>query len=85
MSSSWTLVTIAEENSYRKCCRKGETVRSMSVLAALSWWVDCQDVGLDVSGDTRMPVDLSGMGLHGDYVGRRDGWEWPSQSEADEA
>jgi hypothetical protein len=54
------------------------------VLAALSWWIDCQDVGLTYRG-TRMPVDLSGMGLHGDYVGRRDGWEWPSQSEADEA
>jgi hypothetical protein len=24
-----------------------------------------------------MPVDLSGMGLHGDYIGRRDDWEWP--------
>ena len=24
-----------------------------------------------------MPVDLSGMGLHGDYVGRSQDWDWP--------
>jgi hypothetical protein len=28
-----------------------------------------------------VPVDLSGMGLHGDFVGRRQGWEWPSNSD----
>jgi hypothetical protein len=52
------------------------------VLAALSWWIDCRDVGFTFEGET-MPVDLSGMGLHGDYVGRCDGWDWPE--DADEA
>ena len=47
------------------------------VLAVLSWWVDCHDVGFTYRGED-MPVDLSGMGMHGDYVGRRDGWDWPS-------
>ena len=46
------------------------------VLAAVTWWLDCREVGLTYRGE-RMPVDLSGMGLHGDYVGRRAGWEWP--------
>jgi hypothetical protein len=46
------------------------------VLAAITWWIDCRDVGLTYRGEP-MPVQLSGMGLHGDYVGRRDGWEWP--------
>lgn len=46
-------------------------------LAALTWWIDSRGVGLTVNGRP-MPVDLSGMGLHGDYVGRADGWEWPS-------
>jgi hypothetical protein len=46
------------------------------LLAVLSWWIDCHDVGLTFKGQA-MPVDLSGAGLHGDYVGRRDGWEWP--------
>ena len=50
------------------------------VLAVLSWWVDCHDVGFTYRGED-MPVDLSGMGMHGDYVGRRDGWEWPSDEE----
>jgi hypothetical protein len=45
-------------------------------LAVLSWWIDCRNVGLTVNGEP-MPIDLSGMGLHGDYVGRIDGWEWP--------
>lgn len=47
------------------------------VLAALTWWITTRDVGLTFQGDP-MPVELSGMGLHGDYVGRLDGWEWPS-------
>ncbi|WP_425512233.1 DUF6547 family protein [Xanthomonas arboricola] len=46
-------------------------------LAALTWWIDSRGIGLTVH-DQPMPVDLSGMGLHGDYVGRADGWEWPS-------
>jgi hypothetical protein len=48
------------------------------VLAALSWWIDARGMGFTLNGKP-MPVDLSGMGLHGDYVGRRDGWEWPSE------
>jgi hypothetical protein len=47
------------------------------VLAVLSWWVDSGDVSFTFRGKS-MPVDLSGMGLHGDYVGRSQGWEWPS-------
>jgi hypothetical protein len=47
------------------------------VLAALTWWVTTRKVGLTFHGEP-MPVELSGMGLHGDYLGRRDGWEWPS-------
>src|SRR4051812_39711043 len=48
------------------------------VLAALTWWVTARDVGLTYQGRS-MPVDLSGMGLHGDYFGRRQGWEWPDE------
>ena len=29
-----------------------------------------------------MPVELSGVGLHGDYVERRDGWDWLSRAES---
>jgi len=47
------------------------------VLATLSWWVDCRSVGLTAGGQI-MQVDYSGMGLHGDYVGRCDDWSWPS-------
>lgn len=50
------------------------------VLAALTWWIICQNVGLTFRGEP-MPVELSGMGLHGDYVGRRQGWEWPEEGE----
>jgi hypothetical protein len=48
------------------------------VLAALTWWIISRGVGLTFHGEP-MPVDLSGMGLHGDYVGRREGWDWPSE------
>jgi hypothetical protein len=49
------------------------------VLADLTWWIDCRGVGWTLRGEL-MPIDQSGMGLHGDYVGRRDGWEWPGGS-----
>jgi len=46
------------------------------VLAVLTWWISPQGLGFTFRGES-MPVDLSGMGLHGDYIGRRQDWEWP--------
>ena len=46
------------------------------VLATLTWWLTAGDVGLTFRGEP-MPIELSGEGLNGDYIGRRDGWEWP--------
>jgi hypothetical protein len=46
------------------------------VLADLTWWIDCREVGWTYRGET-MPVQMSGMGLHGDYIGRLADWEWP--------
>ena len=48
------------------------------VLAVLSWWIDGRGVGFTFKGES-MPVDVSGMGLDGDYIGRRDGWKWPEE------
>ncbi len=47
-----------------------------AVLADLTWWITARNVGLTFHGEP-MPTELSGEGLHGDYIGRRDGWEWP--------
>ncbi len=51
------------------------------VLAVLTWWITARGVALTLRGE-EMPVELSGMGLHGDYVGRRDGWNWPAERES---
>jgi hypothetical protein len=51
------------------------------VLAVLSWWVEAREVGFTFRGQL-MPVDLSGTGLDGDYVGRQDDWEWPKDDSA---
>jgi hypothetical protein len=45
------------------------------VLASLTWWIQCQDVALTYRGEP-MPVGVEG-GLHNDYVGRLEGWQWP--------
>ncbi len=29
-----------------------------------------------------MPIDFSGAGLHGDYIGRLDNWAWPKDRES---
>jgi hypothetical protein len=47
------------------------------VLATLSWWMTAREVRLTFRGEP-MPTELSGMGLHGDYIGRTDGWKWPT-------
>jgi hypothetical protein len=52
------------------------------VLAVLSWWLECRQVGLTFRGEP-MPFELSGMGLHGDYVGRCGDWEWPREEAAE--
>ena len=54
------------------------------VLAALTWWVTAHEVDLVFKGKS-MPIDLSGMGLHGDFVGRKDGWEWPERNDGNTA
>lgn len=45
-------------------------------LVILTEWIDCRGLTLHLDGEV-MPVDRSGMGLHGDFVGRAGGWEWP--------
>jgi len=50
------------------------------VLAMLTWWLLCHGVGLTFHGQP-MPIDLSGMGLHGDYIGRLNKWPWPEDAE----
>lgn len=49
------------------------------VLAELSWQLDTGRLELH-SGVAAIDVDEvgSGMGLHGDFVGRLDGWQWPA-------
>lgn len=49
------------------------------VLSVLSWWTQAGGVGLTYQGEP-MPTDLSGMGMHGDYVGRRFDWDWPNDN-----
>jgi hypothetical protein len=45
-------------------------------LALLTWWISSRRVALTFQGEP-MPVELSGEGLNGDYIGRLNGWEWP--------
>lgn len=55
-------------------CERREAIGE--VLAGLTWWMTCHRVALFVGADP-VPVDLSGMGLEGDYIGRLEGWDWP--------
>jgi uncharacterized protein DUF6547 len=47
------------------------------VLAVLTWWMSSGGLAFTFEGKP-MPVELSGMGLHGDFVGRLQGWDWPA-------
>jgi len=50
------------------------------VLAVLTWWILCGGLAFTFEGEA-MPVELSGMGLHGDFVGRLQDWDWPAESQ----
>jgi hypothetical protein len=54
------------------------------VLAVLTDWASIKGLAFTFEGQP-MPVDLSGMGLHGDFVGRLDGWEWPDNDDPTKA
>jgi hypothetical protein len=51
------------------------------VLALLSWWISTREVGLTFRGNP-MPTELSGEGLHGDYIGRLADWQWPNPEDS---
>ncbi len=46
------------------------------VLAVFTWWIDCKNVAWTYK-DKKMDMQLSEMGLHGDYMGRLGDWDWP--------
>jgi hypothetical protein len=50
------------------------------VLAVLSWWNICHELAFTYHGQD-MPVSLTDNdGLHGDYLERLDGYEWPDDA-----
>jgi len=51
------------------------------VLALLTWWMECRDVRLTFRGEA-MPTGIEG-GLHKDFVGRLQDWEWPEDRPRD--
>jgi uncharacterized protein DUF6547 len=51
------------------------------VLAVLTWWILCGGLAFTFEGEP-MPVELGGMGLHGDFIGRLQDWEWPDQQQS---
>lgn len=50
------------------------------VLAVLTHWMSSDGLAFTFQGEP-MLVDVSGMGLHGDFVGRLQGWEWPNNGD----
>jgi hypothetical protein len=70
-------LTASQRGSLAELLQEERSGAIHDVLSALSWWISTREVALTF-GDRPMPVGLSGMGLHGDYVGRCADWEWPS-------
>lgn len=72
-------LSFEQREALAKMLHSERTAAIHDVLAVLSWWIDVGSVGFTFRGES-MPVDLSGMGLHGDYVGRQHDWEWPNDN-----
>ena len=53
-------------------------------LSLLNWWIECAGLNLTWRGQpvwrdvyVAGPIGVSGSGMHGDFIVRRDGWTWP--------
>lgn len=65
-----------ERELIARICRAERTAAIHDVLAQLSELLGAEGASFTMSGD-ELPVDESGMGLHGDFIGRLDDWPWP--------
>ena len=50
-----------------------------ATLVTFTEWVDLEGLAFTFNGEP-MPVDISGTGIFGDYIGRLTGWDWPVES-----
>lgn len=48
-------------------------------LCELEWYIDCKEMEITVEGEKLPTTKFEGLG--NDFIGRRDGWEWPDDSE----
>ena len=71
-------LTAEQRMLWPTCFTKSEKSAIGGVLSRLTWWLCCRKVGLTFQGQP-MPFELSGEGLHGDYIGRCEGWKWPER------
>jgi len=47
-------------------------------LALLDWWMDTRGIKITIHGEP-MPTGFHEMGLHGDYIARCEGMNWPDE------
>lgn len=66
-----------------RICRAERTAAIHDALAALTWWMSAESVLLTVNGNV-VPVDESGMGLHGDFMARLEHWPWPEAAASEQ-
>jgi hypothetical protein len=76
------LLTGAQRETLARMLDQARSGGVHDLLSDLTWWIETQGLRLTYRGQ-EVPVDFSGMGLHGDYIGRlaaEDTWEWPKES-----
>jgi hypothetical protein len=71
-------LTVEQRTTLAQMLHEERVGAVFDVLSRLTWWLGCRSVGLTFNGQP-MPFELSGEGLHGDYLGRSNGWEWPKE------
>ncbi len=69
-------LTADQRRRVAEALRSERSAAIHDALVILTEWIDCRGLTLHLGGEL-MPVDRSGMGLHGDFVGRATNWEWP--------
>jgi hypothetical protein len=70
-------LSLEQRKNLAKLLHSERTSAIHDVLAVFSWWLQTRGLGFTYHGEP-MPTELSDMGLHGDYIGRQQGWEWPT-------
>lgn len=71
-------LSIEQRTTLAEMLHRERTSAIHDVLAVFTWWATARDLAFQYRSES-MPIGFEG-GLHLDYVGRLNDWQWPKNA-----